>query len=410
MRVLVVTPMLPRPDAASGGPCVMHGQLAALAAHHEVTLATFAGPETAEREAIQRLRAARIEVQAVWRRALRGPRRWIRRGRLARDWLRGCGPLRSLEFREPDMQHLLDGLFADRRFELIQVEDNAMAGYRYQTGAPMVLTEHEVRAGRPVGLRTPRIAQRLRPLLTEAEWRRWQRFQPAVWRRFDRIQVFTPGDAAAMGRMAPGVAARVRVNPFGVELPPDADPAREEDDSVVFVGGFVHPPNMDAALWLGREIMPLLRAHRPGVRLTIVGSQPPEAVRTLDGPDIVVTGWVPAVEPYLERAAVVLAPLRTGGGMRLKVLQAMAHGKAVVTTPLGAEGLAVEGHQPPLTIASEAEELARTASALLVEDDARRQLGARARAFVARHHSWAAYQQRLETLYGELMAERVPVS
>src|SRR5207248_11047683 len=117
-------------------------------------------------------------------------------------------------------------------------------------------------------------------------------------------------------------------------------------------------------------------------------------------------GGVPTVEPSLAGAAVVLAPLRTGGGMRLKVLQAMAHGKAVVTTPLGAEGLAVAGCEPPLVIARDAEELAHGTAELLGAGAARRRLGAAARAFVARHHGWSAYRERLETLYQELAAER----
>ena len=173
---------------------------------------------------------------------------------------------------------------------------------------------------------------------------------------------------------------------------------------VVFVGGFGHSPNVDAALWLGAEIMPLLRAIRSGVRLIIVGSCPTKAVHALASDDIVVTGRVPAVEPFLERAAVVLAPLRTGGGMRVKVLQAMALGKAVVTTPVGAEGIAVAGCQPPLAIANSAEELARATATLLAAHDMRRALGHGARAYVTEHFSWAAYGRRLEEMYAELQS------
>jgi glycosyltransferase involved in cell wall biosynthesis len=179
---------------------------------------------------------------------------------------------------------------------------------------------------------------------------------------------------------------------------------------IVFVGGFNHWPNVDAALWLGNEIMPLLRASRPGVHLWLVGSQPPPSVQQLAAADITVTGRVPSVEPYLERAALVLAPLRRGGGMRMKVLQAMALGKAVVTTPLGAEGLALAGQPAPLAIAESAPELAARVTDLLAEPDERHALGRQARAFVEEHHSLAAYGRRLTAIYDQLLCEQVRVS
>jgi glycosyltransferase involved in cell wall biosynthesis len=300
------------------------------------------------------------------------------------------------------MQCLLDRLLSAQRFDLLQVEDNAMGNYRYQAQIPTVLTEHEVRSTLLSDHHDGWKAGWIQRLISEAEQRRWQQYQRIVWRRFDRIQVFTPRDAVGIQTLAPELADRVRINPFGVEIPAEADPSREEIGTIVFVGGFGHPPNVDAALWLRHEIMPLLRAFWPGIRLTIVGSYPTQAVRALASNDIIVTGRVPAVEPFLERAAVVLAPLRTGGGMRVKVLQAMALGKAVVTTPIGAEGLAVTDGQPPLAIAEDAEEIARTTAALLAADDARRALGRRARAFVVEHHSWLAYRERLEAIYTEL--------
>jgi glycosyltransferase involved in cell wall biosynthesis len=269
-----------------------------------------------------------------------------------------------------------------------------------------VLTELVVRqfavgggAYRPQGA-----GQRL--LFAAAELGRWGVYNALVWQRFDRVQVFTPRDAAAIRALAPAVAPRLRINPFGIALPPRAEPDRAVENTIVFVGGFNHSPNVDAAIWLGSEIMPLLRASRPGIHLSIVGSQPPPSVLQLAAADISVTGRVPAVEPYLERAALVVAPLRTGGGMRMKVLQSMAIGKAVVTTALGAEGLAMAGHQTPLAIAESAPEIAATISELLAAPDKRRMLENRARAFVDEHHSLAAYGRRLTAIYDQLLCEQ----
>ena len=199
--------------------------------------------------------------------------------------------------------------------------------------------------------------------------------------------------------MAPQLSPRVRVNPFGVTLPRAADLACEQADTLLFTGDFTHAPNVDAALWLGQDIMPHLRR----VRLSLVGIYPPDAVKALACADIAVTGPVREIEPWLERASVVLAPLRIGG-MRMKVLHSMAMGKAVVTTERGAEGLAVGGNAAPLVVARDAEAIAAATAALLADTRRRHELGRQARAFVFDHCSPDAYIRRLEAVYEELAA------
>jgi glycosyltransferase involved in cell wall biosynthesis len=174
----------------------------------------------------------------------------------------------------------------------------------------------------------------------------------------------------------------------------------------LFVGNFTHAPNVDAALWLGAAIMPLLRQRCPGVRLTLVGPYPPRSVQALACEDVVVTGRVPQLEPYLEQAAVVIAPIRIGGGMRMKVLHSMAQGKAVVTTARGAEGLALNGHALPLIVAEDVESIVTTTAALLHSREQRQRLGQQARAFVAAHYSPRAYAQRLQAVYAEVVKEQ----
>jgi glycosyltransferase involved in cell wall biosynthesis/thymidylate kinase len=295
----------------------------------------------------------------------------------------------------------------ERRFDMLSVYDKAELGmYIYRTDIPMVLSEQEVRYPRSVDWRGWSKSNWLVWALRELDWRRWRQYQRNVWRRFDRIQVFTPYDAQAIRTLAPEVADRVRINPFGIEMPAEADPTLEEPETLAFVGSFGHAPNVEAALWLGNEIMPLLRVRRPGVRLLIVGSMPPPEVRALAGPDIVVTGRVPEVEPFLELAAVVLAPVRSGGGQRTKVLQGMAMGKAVVTTSLGAQGLELAGDPPPVMIGENAEQIAAATLQLLDSPTARRDLGKRARAVVAEHYRPAAFARRIEAIYTELQVDQ----
>ncbi len=403
MKVLMVTPMPPDAQAPGAMPRVFQAQLTALLERHTVTVITVAGPDAHERQAVERLRAAGVEVRAVVRTEPQGRDRWARRWRLGSGWLRGY-PWRTVWFYEPQAQALIDAALTEPGWEVVAVEDNAMGRYQYRTPAPTIYTEHEVRWPRPVAWRAWRPSRSLAWAAEELDWARWRPYQLGVWSRFDRLQTFTARDAEAIQSLAPGLAARVRVNPFGVELPAPADPACERPGALLFVGNYTHWPNVDAALWLAQEIMPRLRRLTPGVRLQLVGLYPPASVRALAGPDIEVVGPVPEIEPLAARAAVVLAPVRVGGGMRMKVLHSMALGKAVVTTPRGAEGLAIDGVPPPLVVAEDADRLARATAALLADPGRRQALGRRARAFVAEHFSPPAYARRLEAIYVELAA------
>jgi polysaccharide biosynthesis protein PslH len=384
MRILIAAPLLPHPAATAGGALVIFGEVEALARRHEVTLVSFAGASPADRQGLDTLSGLGVTVRSVWRNPERGLAVLRRRAGLAARWLDGRDPLRALKFRDPRVQAALDEAAQGPPFDLVHVEDSAMGQYRYPAGIPSVLTDQDVRA-------TDQGAS--------LEAARWRRYQQTIWRRFDRLQVYTERDAAGIRRLAPDLAARVRVNPFGVALGPAPDAAAEREDELVFLGGFHHPPNVDAACWLAREILPLIRARREGVHLLIVGANPPRAVRALASDRVTVTGFVPDVEPFLARAAVMVAPLRTGSGMRVKLLQALARGKAVVTTSLGAEGLAADA---PLRVADSAPELASAIAALLADPETRRTLGRRAREFVAEHHSWSGFAGRLAAIYREL--------
>jgi glycosyltransferase involved in cell wall biosynthesis len=405
VNILMVTPMPPRAQAPGAIPVVLYAGLQGLRRQHSVTVVTVAGPEPGETEAVQELAAEGVPVRAAVRAEPAGRQRWRRRWRLSRQWLGGRWPWRTVWFWDAEVQQLLDDELRRHRYDLIQVEDNAMGVYKYPARLPKILTEHEVRQPRRIGRPPPRASAWPHWLVDELDWQRWPAYQRGVWNKFDRLQVFTPRDAAALGRLAPNLAGRVQVNPFGVELPEAGEPGLQETGHLLFVGNFTHPPNVDAALWLGREIMPRLRARRPDAHLTIVGIFPPPAVLALGGEGVAVLGPVPDIAPYFKRAAVCVAPVRIGGGMRAKVLQAMAYGKPVVTTPRGAEGLAVDGSPLPLVTAEDGPGLAGAIADLLAEPARARALGQSARAYVAEHCSPAAYAQRLERLYAGLVPQ-----
>jgi glycosyltransferase involved in cell wall biosynthesis len=408
VKILLVAPMVPRADGPGAIPLLLHSQLIGLRQRHEVTLVTAVGDEPGEAEAVSALRADGVDAHVADRRrpAQRRERR-RRRLRLARGWLGGSRPWRTVWFAEPGIQREIDRLTAAQRFDVAAVEDSSMAVYRFPAELPKVLTEHEVRRPRPIEWRPG-----LRPAawggwaFGELDWRRWPRFQREAWARCDLLQAFAGRDAEAIGELAPELAARVRVNPFGLAAPPPVDPAGEEPGTVLFVGNFTHPPNRDAARWLAGEIMPAVRERVPNSRLRLVGSSPPPEVCGLAGDGVEVIADAPSVRPHLEAASVVIAPVRIGGGMRMKVLHALASGKAVVTTTRGAEGY-TEGQGPlPFFVADGAAEIAQATAKLLADVGRRRALGERAREFALAHHSPAAWAGRLEAVYAEAREPR----
>lgn len=406
MRILLVTPMPPSEEAPGAIPRLLDACVKGLEENNEVTLVTVAGPDPWELLAADRLVAAGHDVHVVRRHAPTLRSGWPRRARLLWGWLGRRLPWRTVWFYEPEVQRIIDRLTRERAFDVVAVEDDAMGIYHYPAHLPTVLTEHEVRRARP--FRLPGRPRRgwVRGLLAEIDWHRWPRYQHSTWRRFDLVQAFTQRDADAVLEGAPALAGRVRVSPFGIDVPPRPDPAREQPDEVLFVGNMTHHPNVDSALWLAQEILPLMSARRPGVRLTIAGAYPPPEVVALERGDVRVMGWVSDLRPLVERAQMVVAPVRVGGGMRMKVLEAMAHGKAVVTTPRGAEGLAVDGMEPPLVAAEDTQAIADAAVRLLADDATRRGLADAARAFVEDHHGRTSYAKRLEAIYREAAALR----
>jgi glycosyltransferase involved in cell wall biosynthesis len=401
VNVLMVSTMVPSDSGASAGAIVMHAEVEAVASRHRVTLVALATPDDAA--ALRRLESSGVRVHVAYRHRDHGLAGLVRRASVGVRWRLGDAPLRTTVFRERELQRTLHAL-GDSPFDVVHVLDNAMAAYELPPARARILTEYEVRSESDDGVLdgTAVPSEDVR----EAERARWWRYQADVWSRFDRVQVFTSADAAAVERIAPEIAGRVRVNPFGVRVP-EPPGVSEEPDSLAFVGGFRHPPNVDAAVWLADEILPLVRARVPGARLTIVGADPPGVVQGRAGGPVTVTGRVPSIWPYLQSAAVVVAPVRSGGGMRLKVLQAMALGRAVVTTSRGAAGVWNPPEAPTLCVADDAPGIAHHVAALLASPEERSALGERARAAVLAHHRQDQFAQRLLATYDELTASGV---
>jgi glycosyltransferase involved in cell wall biosynthesis len=209
--------------------------------------------------------------------------------------------------------------------------------------------------------------------------------------------VVTPTDRDRL----PEANCPVRVIPCGV----DADyfapwPGPEEGPSVLFRGILSFPPNVDAARYFYREIFPAIRRAVPGTRLILAGRNPAPLVRRLAAtdPGVTLTGLLPDVRPAMAKANVHVCPMRLGSGLKTKVLEAMAMGKAVVTTSLGLSGIAaVPGRD--FLVADDPDTFAEAVVRLLRDSCLRRRIGSAARTFVVREHNWAAVSERYEETY-----------
>jgi glycosyltransferase involved in cell wall biosynthesis/O-antigen/teichoic acid export membrane protein len=397
LRLLVLAPFPPRLDA-HGGARVIAQLVARLADEMRVTVLCLRHPSDAQADDDLRGRLERLEevprpdVDGPGAHALRFVR-WR-----AAALLRGR-PFWGSDLRVKAYRERLDDLIRSFRPDVIQIEYTAMAQYLPDlaaSAAPRVLVEHDPEAGAPAAAG---------PLGRRLDARAWRRLRRGAVRAVDAVVVFTQRDR---GVLAPAAAPTPVVTiPFGADsLEGDPRPP-ESDGSVLFVGNFVHAPNADAARRLVTSIFPRVRKTHPDCVLYVVGDNPPPELVDDELGGVVVTGWVADLAPLLQRAAVVVAPLREGGGMRVKVVDALAAGKAVVATPRGAEGLAVaDGDQ--LRLATTDEDFAARISELLDDGDARKRLEERARAWAQENLTWDASVRAYEALYHRLLDGRRP--
>ncbi|HMY76818.1 MAG TPA: glycosyltransferase, partial [Blastocatellia bacterium] len=222
------------------------------------------------------------------------------------------------------------------------------------------------------------------------QWRKMRRYEQQACRRFDAVVAVSREDADYFRRHY-GVT-NVHDVPTGVDV--DYFQPRAVSvvpNSLVFVGSMDWLPNEDAMVYFAEQILPRVAAELRDFTLKIVGRDPTPRVRELARryPNITVTGRVGDVRPHLAAAAACIVPLRIGGGTRLKIYEAMAMGKAVVSTSIGAEGLPVRDGAE-LLLADTPEAFARAVVRLLRNDALRQQIGQNARAAVCERFGWEA--------------------
>ncbi len=235
-----------------------------------------------------------------------------------------------------------------------------------------------------------------------AQWRKLAGYERRICRSADGVVAVSEADRDALRRLAPGL--EVAVVPNGVDLAfnrPGVVPPHPQlgPHSLVFTGKMDYRPNVDAVCWFAEAALPLILARVPDARFYIVGQQPHARVAALThNPAIMVTGRVPDIRPYVLAAGVYVVPLRIGGGTRLKVLEAMALGQAIISTRLGCDGFSFEDGRE-VRFADDPAAFAEAVVALLADRAQAAALGHAARSHVKAHYGWDAIVPRLEALY-----------
>jgi len=396
---------MPASPPRFGAQARIHGLMTQLARRHDLTAAMLVDDEFDAEECRRAMQAYCCEVVMV-------PNPHGQQG-LAKRLLqvRSLASNRSFERLRvtlPALQQSLDRILRAERFDVVNLEFPYLGHYDLRQAPPgeklpaLVVDSHEIahdlarqfaRARGDVGRR----------LYAGANWRKLRREELGTYRDADGVYVCSAADERRLLNEAPSVRTAVIPNAADVEYykPRPTDPP-PDGRTVLYFGLLSTVPNVDGVIHFAQDIWPRIAAAHPEARCKIIGGRPPPSLLALAGPRVELTGFVPDLRPHLAAAAVVVVPLRLGGGTRLKIVEAMAMGKAIVSTSLGAEGIeAVPGSD--ILIEDEPAAFADAVSRLLAEPSLVARIGQSARQLAVDRYGWSKAAWALEDFYRQIL-------
>ena len=391
MHILLLTQVLPYPP--DSGPKIKTWNLIKyLSQRHEVTLVSFVrGDQSAEADALRRVCKAVYTVpiqRQIWRDGTA----------LMRSLLSGQ-PWTMVRDARQEMFALVERLTREEHFDIIHADQLNMAQYAARgNGAPRILDAHNA-----LWVLYKRLADTLparNPLkwLYARDWKLLKRYEGEICRVFDGVLAVSREDAAAL-QEAGGAATPLQIVPIAIDADEMLPVKRRPDaDHILHIGTMFWPPNVDGMLWFLENVFPLVRARRPEVQCDILGSRPPAEILAWDGKNVNVTGYVEDPAPYLERAGVMIVPLRAGGGMRVKILNALSQELPLVSTTIGAEGIALENGVHAL-IADTPEDFAAAVLRLLEDRTLAAELGRNGRRLILEKYNYRRACAPVDDLY-----------
>jgi sugar transferase (PEP-CTERM/EpsH1 system associated) len=376
----------------SGGRLRSFHTIEELSRRHRVTLVTAHGPQDDHAGLAAQLPACERVISLPYAAPKHGSVRFARA--LVRSWLSWL-PVHIRKWRIPAVREEVARLLAAQRFDLC-VADFLISAPNVPLDGPVptVLFSHNVE--HMIWKRLSQVASRpWRRALLELEWRKMRRYEAHACTQPALTIAVSEADRAVLAAYAP--RARVCAIPTGVDTAYFTPNGTEErPGTLAFTGAMDWFPNEDGIVHFVQTVLPRIRDAAPDATLTVVGRNPGPRVRELAAvPGVRITGTVDDVRPHVAGAAVYVVPLRVGGGTRLKIFEALAMGKAVVSTTIGVEGLPLtpEAH---FVQADDPAQFATAVVALLRDPARRRALGGAGRRLVEQRYSWAHVTREFE--------------
>jgi glycosyltransferase involved in cell wall biosynthesis len=373
---------------------------------HKVTLVTY--PLDTQQET-----AEGILALSVYANVIVSPRTLpSRTSTLLRTMFRGAYPIERRMM--PEMYALLEQVVQKSEFDIVHVDHAHMGRYglwlKRKFNLPILLREHNFES-----LIYERFAKvdpsPLKRTIARVHGRRLKKEEVTFIRAFDSVAAITEVDASLMRKEVPN--ANIRVISAGVDTDFFQPISQSEDSNrILWVGSLAWDPNVDAVRYFLDSIFPLVLKQNPSITLDIVGGDSEKLVTKIQrfGENVRFHGRVPDIRDYLAASAVVVVPLRIGGGMRLKLLDFFAAGKAVVSTSIGAEGNEAQDNVH-LLIRNTPDSFAEAIMRLLRNREKRLELGKNARQLVLQRYSWSVIAQEFSAFYeATLKQNSQPVS
>ena len=233
---------------------------------------------------------------------------------------------------------------------------------------------------------------------------RAKRYELKAYSFFDKVVFISRADERIISSLSKGKLKTLCTIPFGVDSPAEkSNQVRHDYPSLIFTGNMSYPPNVDAVLYFTDKVYPLVKKAVPSLRFHVVGAAPPPKVKKLSERDgVTVTGWVKDISIWLRKSTVFVCPLRYGSGMKIKILEAMAMGKPIVSSPIGIEGIKVEKDKDVL-VADDPDSFASCVLSLLNDKKLRETTGRNARRLAVEEYSWSKVSTEFNELYESLI-------
>jgi sugar transferase (PEP-CTERM/EpsH1 system associated) len=397
MRILMIADYLPYP-LIGGDRIRIYNLLRRVASRHEVSLAALLEiPEHAEGVAHLQQFCTRVETACFQRQS-----RWAKAPGMLRYALKGKPPELKLLHSE-ELVSKIRQLVSTIDFDIVQIESRMGL---YLEALPknghykslMMFQNFTFQQYNRVFHIEQRWDRKIRALLNSVAMRQWE---PRYAERFDRCTTVSEIDRHLLMNANPRL--RVDVIPNGVDtLKYQPLPAENDSPTLLFIGNMGYPPCVDSVLYFCREIFPRIRHKLGAAEFWIVGRDPRAEVLQLNSDSVHVTGHVDDVIPYYRQSAICVVPLRAGGGTRLKILEAMALGRPVVSTTIGCEGLdVIDGEH--ILIADNPEQFAEKTVNLFTDRPLYQHISSNGRLLVETRYDWDQIVGRLIQVYTEIL-------